>query len=310
MDVELWPRGWEGYRDEAADAYKRYILGETPRGDYGLPFQLRIAKEHGLRFVFFVESLFAREIGFGFLRETVDLITEAGQEVQLHVHPEWVTHSANPIVHTAGRFTLSEFSLEEQTLLIESALENLDRAGAQEVNAFRAGSFAANAHTLLAASKAGLGIDSSFKLGSELGPTPIAIHELEDDDRARRIIEYPLTTYEDWPGRKRHLQLTACSLGEILFILRRASQERWPSVVMLSHSAELLDAERVGPDRFAVRRFEKLCRWLTDNPEVCQTSWFNDADGRPSIGDCETIRSSVWRTAIRMGEQTIRRLKP
>jgi hypothetical protein len=306
VDVELWPSSWEKSREELPESFRRFILGETKKGKVGLPFQLRMLNDHGLRCTCFVESLFARDFGVEPLRDIVCLIDGGGQDIQLHAHPEWITHSARPVLETRGRYLLSQFNADEQLLLIETALEQLRAAGAPAVTAFRAGSFAANADTLEDVTRAGLTVDSSLKLGSELARSPIA--EYRSSGPARRLLEYPLSTYEDWPGRMRHLQLTACSFDEIVFVLESARRDDWEAVVLLSHSAELIDRARFLPDRIVVRRFEKLCGWLADRRQEYVTSGLGMDDGGTGRGVvASTLRSTRWRTLGRIAEQALRK---
>lgn len=304
VDVEWWPRSWDNYRSEFRDCFRRYIFGETGRGDYGLPFQLRLANEHGLRFTFFVESLFACEFGLGPLRDIVDLIVDAGQDVQLHAHPEWIRHSPHPIFSTDGRYTFREFTADEQYRLIETARERLCEAGAKDAMAFRAGSFAANSDTLAAVSRNHLKVDSSFELGDGLARAPILEYE---PAHSPSIVEYPLATYHDWPGRSRHLQLTACSFSELVFVLEAAKRNRWGAAVLLSHSAELLNRDRSALDRTVLRRFEKLCRWLADRRDAYVTGGLGDVGGpRSATTKWTPIQSPRRLTCLRMGEQAMR----
>ena len=160
------------------------------------------------------------------------------------------------------------FDENEQFRLIEAGLANLDRAGAQKVRAFRAGSFASNRDTLAAVGHSGLALDSSFRLRiPDSGKRPLIF------DRCvtlNGVKEYPLATYEDWPGHLRHVQITACSATEFEFVFEQARAQHWDALVVLSHSAELLNADRSRPDRLVVRRFERICRFLADHRPLCQ----------------------------------------
>ena len=153
VDVELWPTSWQSYRQDFPQAFRRFILGETSRGDIGLPFQLRMFKEYGLSATFFVESLFSCEFGIEPLRDIVQLIQDSGQDIALHAHPEWMTHSSRPIFETRGRYLFFQFTAQEQLRLIETALRQLTGVGVPAVKAFRAGSFAANEDTLAAVAR-------------------------------------------------------------------------------------------------------------------------------------------------------------
>ena len=98
VDVEVWCDGWDNIDTKFPDAFQRYIYGATSRGDYGLPYQLNQLGEHGLIGVFFVEPLFSTRFGSAPLAEIVGLVREAGHEIQLHLHTEWVDESKEPLL--------------------------------------------------------------------------------------------------------------------------------------------------------------------------------------------------------------------
>jgi hypothetical protein len=273
-----------------------------------LPYQLRVARDYGLRFVFFVEALFACEFGLTPLSEIVHMIREAGQEVQLHAHPEWVRHSTNPLFDTGDRYVFRQFSEEEQLRLIEVARSNLSAAGAGEVNAFRAGSFAADHRTLRAVNRAGLEVDSSLKLGTTLGN---GFGLVDRCCRIDGVKEYPLSVFEDWPGHRRHLQIGSCSSRELAHVIRRARHQGWKSVVVLSHSVEMMNRHRTGPDEIVRRRFERFCQFLADSAAEVKTSWFSSEQGSPfPDAPMASVQSPRWSTVLRQGEQALRRLLP
>ena len=55
-----------------------------------IPFHGTTTGHHGLKGVFCVEPLFATRLGLARLQKMVGLIQDAGHEVQLHLHTEWV----------------------------------------------------------------------------------------------------------------------------------------------------------------------------------------------------------------------------
>ena len=55
----------------------------------GVPHQLRLLAEHALKACFFVDPMPALVHGLDPVRRMVEPILEAGQEVQLHLHPFW-----------------------------------------------------------------------------------------------------------------------------------------------------------------------------------------------------------------------------
>jgi hypothetical protein len=87
--LEIWPGSWNNIDARFPEAFRRYVYGDTPQGQYALPMTLEILRDHGLRGIFFVEPLFSARFGLGPLQEFVSLIQEGGQDVQMHLHPEW-----------------------------------------------------------------------------------------------------------------------------------------------------------------------------------------------------------------------------
>ena len=161
VDTEVYPLlpGWRG--ENLRRDIQRDIYGETTKGNFGISYQLEVLNRHGIKAVFFIESLFALAVGIEPLAEMVRKITKAGHEVQLHLHPEWLSWMNKPPVPACGRQQIREFSLDEQTELIRIGIANLQAAGACGVSAFRAGDYAANNDTLIALAK-------WFEMGLEL----------------------------------------------------------------------------------------------------------------------------------------------
>ena len=98
IDTEIWPHspGWPvkplpSDKCDFTEEIAAYIYGTTPKGDFGLPYQTRQFKEHGLKANYFVETLFSERSGDSTLTDVVNLIQNHGHEVQLHLHTEWLS---------------------------------------------------------------------------------------------------------------------------------------------------------------------------------------------------------------------------
>ena len=153
FDVEVWCNGWESIEADFPDSFERYVFGHSRRDGYALPRTLDTLARHGLKGIFFAEPLFAARFGVEHLATIVRFIEDAGQEVQLHLHPEW-TDEARPALlpgTTGKRQHLTSYSLAEQQTLIAHGLRLLREAGCKPPVAFRAGSFACNPDTFAAA---------------------------------------------------------------------------------------------------------------------------------------------------------------
>ncbi|WP_440997103.1 polysaccharide deacetylase family protein [Arhodomonas sp. SL1] len=276
VDVEIWPPAWNASRDEVTDAFRRYIHGVGAPRDYGLGYQLRALADHGLKGVFFVEPLFASVLGRTALEEVVGIIREAGQDLQLHLHPEWLGRAGLSELPGPYRLALRELDVDGQRWLLGLGRDWLERAGASPIRALRAGSFGGDANTLRALAYHGLGLDASHSAAGPWGPLAPSIAE-DVHQTAHGPVELPLTTYSDFLGRRRPLQLGSSGFSEMCSVLHRCAESGRRSAVMLSHSAELLDARRQRPSGAVVRRLHRLCAFLDRHREAFPTGWTGDA---------------------------------
>ena len=307
VDTEIWCDGWNNIDAKFPDAFNKYIYGKTSGGDYGLPFQLELLKQHNLKAVFFVEPLFATRFGMNALQEIVDLIGEYGQSIELHLHTEWIDESRQPIFPhiKEKREHIKDFDLQQQSELIALGKHLLHRTGCNSIHAFRAGSFGANDNTLKAVALNNINIDSSYNYCMD--ECEISVFEdIQQSVQTQEIIEAPMTTFIDGMQRRRHVQLTACSYAELKASLHQAHQRGLNSYIFLSHSAELLKPTVNKYDRIAVRRFEKFCRFLADNKNLFRTCSFEDMRLESAQKDIMPLQIGQLPTIQRYYEQSLR----
>ena len=294
IDTELFL----GRYRHGSDWHENFALSVEPAG-VGLSYQLGRLARHGLKAVFFVDPMPALVYGIDPIRAMVEPILAAGQEIQLHLHPAWhgLAHGEPP------ESDLSALSAERQRELIAIARHLLRDSGAPEPIAFRAGSFAANLHTLEALASLGIGYDSSHN-GSH-HPLPSAL-PLDPRQLAPAllecVVELPVTQIEEKQGL-RHLQLCAVSFEEMRDALLHAQEQRHPVVNIVSHSFELAtrDGKRANP--VARSRFEKLCQFLDENREILPTAHFSELDSLPLEAQAEPMPPKTLRKVARMVEQ-------
>lgn len=308
VDVEIWPQRWDLDPGNFSRYFDTYIIGKTASGGFGLPFQLGLLAEHGLKAVFFVEPLFAFEFGMQPLREIVSMIRGFGQEVQPHLHTEWVGKMTHSILPGRVGINMRQFSKDEQTFLIAKGLENLRSCGVEAPCAFRAGSFGANRDTLRAVAKNGLKIDSSYNLASQHGA--FLEDELWQPGLFDGVKEFPVTVYGDILGRRKHAQINTTSYREFAHILQQAHARRWHSSVIFWHSAELLNESRSRRDPVAISRLEKLCRYLADRRTILETRWFSEmlSEDLPAFGTLGPLSPTPLDSIAKYGEQLVRKV--
>ncbi len=310
VDVEVWCEDWLKLDAQFPAAFDRYVYGRTARGDYGLPYQLRLLNEHGLKACFFVEPLFSLRFGESYLREIVALIQGAGQEVQLHLHPEWVDEIEPSPLPMAGvkRPLLRQFTLDEQLHLIALGKRLLEQAGVNQVKAFRAGSFGFNADTLTALVANGIAIDASYNAtmfgpDSGVGGGQTLLGPISVDG----VLELPMAVYRDGLGRLRHVQMGATSWSEMERLLWQAAEQAWPAFVILSHNFELMNQAKNAPDPVVVDRMQRLCAFLEKHRDRFGTPRLGDAGMPRQPAPLQPLSASVLNSLGRIAEQAGRR---
>lgn len=269
----------------------------------GVAYQLRMLARWGLKATFFVDPMPAVIYGLAPFRTLVAAIQAAGQEVQLHIHPNWAGASLTDRSAHA-RFDLTGYSAREQCDLIAGARDLLMAAGAPSPVAFRAGSYAANDDTLDALAALGITYDSSHN-GAE-DPTSSALslprRQIAPVEH-RGVIEVPVTLIEDRGGTLRHFQLCALSVSEMRAALDHARRERHAAVTIVSHGFELANRAGTRANGIHVRRFEVLCRMLAERRAAMPTTHFADWP-EPPLGQRDVpLGPNMLRTRWRQAEQ-------
>lgn len=269
----------------------------------GIAHQLATLRRHGLKATFFVDPMPTMVFGLDAIRPVIEAILAAGQEVQLHLHPNWSGARADDAGERYARFNLIEYSLDEQRALLSGARDLLKACGAPEPCAFRAGSYAANDDTLTALAELGFAYDSSHNGADAPWPSAIGLDRRQIAPVSRNnVTEVPVTLIEDTPGSLRHFQICAVSRGEMRAALDHAIDRRHAAVTIVGHSFELANRAGTRANRIHVTRFEALCAMLADAPSTLQTTHFRD---RPTFaaGEAVLLGPSVLRTRWRQAEQ-------
>lgn len=302
VDTELMWRHHAAGLDIAAIAERSL----EPAG-VGIGYQLKMLAEHGLKATFFVDPMPAVAYGIEPIRRVVDAILDAGQEVQLHLHPNWAAASGSDR-KAAASFELIDFTLEEQRELIRAAADLLVAAGAPRPIAFRSGSYSASDDTLAALAEIGIRYDSSHN-GSE-HPWPSAIglpvRQIAPVEH-RGVIEVPVTLIEDKPGHLRHFQICALSTAEMRDALDHAVRHGHAATTIVSHGFELANRSGTRANSVHVARFEALCRMLAERRGGMVTTHFADLDaggaGLPLGREDTPLGPSLIRTGLRQAQQ-------
>uniref|UniRef100_UPI0035CBDC88 polysaccharide deacetylase n=1 Tax=uncultured Sphingomonas sp. TaxID=158754 RepID=UPI0035CBDC88 len=272
VDTELmWRHHIDGLT--GAEIFARSL---EPAG-VGVTYQLETLARYGLKACFFVDPLPALTFGLAPVRAVVETILEAGQEVQLHLHPNWTGAVSGDKGARASRFEMIEYSQAEQHDLIVGATELLVAAGAPHPIAFRAGSYSANDNTLRALATLGFRYDASHNGSEHPWPSAIDLPERQIAPlRHKGLIEVPVTVIEERPGALRNFQICALSVGEMRAALDHAQAFDHAAVTIISHGFELANRAGTRPNAVHVRRFDALCSLLAERADAMPTVHFAD----------------------------------
>ncbi len=290
--------------------FARCLACETPSGPVGIHYQMDVLDRHGLKAVFFVDPMPALLWGDAAVARIVEPIMARGHDVQLHLHTEWLALAdGNPLPPGRAGRNLSDFTGDEQEVLIGWAAEQLVAAGAPYPLAFRAGNYGANDDTLAALTRLGIAFDSSFAPALIGGDCRIGLGPENLLPVSRKgVREVPISAIATRRGL-RHAQLTALSSRELKAAIRHAREQDWRAFALVSHSFEMMNRDRAIANRLVKRRFEALCLWLAEEPGVT-TGTFSDewvrerlAGQRPLSGRAKALPASRMRELGRMAEQ-------
>ena len=279
-----------------------YARSIEPAG-VGLGFQLDLLRRHGLKACFFVDPMPAMLWGLEPFRRMVGRILEAGQEVQLHLHPNWTGAQPGDGGAAHARFELIDYDLDEQRDLLSGAAELLVAAGAPQPIAFRAGSYAANDDTLAALAQLGFVYDSSHNGAHVPWPSQIGLPACQISPVWRGVIEVPVTVIEDAPGSLRTFQLCALSAAEARDALEHAADNGHAALTIVSHGFELANRAGTRANAVHVRRFERLCEMLGERRDATPTCHFADRPRLALDRDDRPLAPNILRTRWRQAEQ-------
>jgi hypothetical protein len=313
FDIEVWCNGWDDLDRSFPGSFERYVYGHSAHGDYALPQTLAILNRHGLKGVFFVEPLFATRFGTEHLDTIVRLIRGAGQEVQLHLHPEWTDEATHPLIENCDtkRQHLSYYTLDEQAALIGHGKRMLESAGSGPINAFRSGSFAANSDTFKALHRNQIFLDTSLNRCYDVSaPELRSAHSFDQAFETEGVTTFPVTVMKDGFGNDRHAQVGACSFGEMRGALLSAQRAVHRDFVVVSHNFEMLKPATSSPDWVVVKRFEQLCSFLAANSQLfCVRGFGADLVSPAELNQpLSPPKATLFATSRRYAEQLQRRL--
>lgn len=268
---------------------EKTILGRIGENTYGIPLIMDIADSFRIQLTFFLESINKYYFGDHESGKVCRYIIDRGHDIQLHIHPNYLSFSNLDSSKKRYSDLIGDYSLPQQKELLEEGISLLIRNGAKRILAFRAGSFGANRETLLALKKTGFLMDSSYNQAYLGFPCLFDDMKLNDVSQVNGIVEFPITNFiESSKLRTRRfmpLDLNGVSFGEIKYVLNEAKRLSMCSVTIILHSFSFVKAydvqyKKTRPRFHVIRRFQKLCRFLSENRNDFETMNFGSLDSQ------------------------------
>lgn len=255
---------------------ERRVYGRVEGREYGIGLIMDIADRYGIPLTFFVEVLNKHYFGEGETREVCQYILGRGHDVQLHLHPNYLTFKTAEPGRKYRPDNMSAYDLAEQCVLVGEGLELLTRYCGRPPVAFRAGNYGADGNTLKALKAHGMLIDSSYNAAFPQPSRRLCAAPLNDAAQLGGIWELPITNFvEALPLRERRLKpldVNGVSFAEMRTVLEKALAGEGPAhMTFILHSFSFLRAldvqyRRCRVRHYVVERFEALCRYLAGLP--------------------------------------------
>jgi hypothetical protein len=215
------------------------------------------------------------------------------------LHPNYLRFTRSDADTKPFSDLIGEHGLPEQRRLLAEGKNVLVCNGVQRVIAFRAGCFGASRDTLQALKELGFLIDSSYNQAYLGRPCLLEDMEINDIHRIGDITEFPITNFIECAKLRRKrfmpLDVNGVSFEEMEFVLNQAKAGRPYNITIILHSFSFIKPydvqyNKVKPRWHVIRRFKKLCRFLSENSDGFEVKTFGSLDTKQLS---EMIRRSV-----------------
>ncbi|BBU69623.1 hypothetical protein [Fluviibacter phosphoraccumulans] len=295
VDVEALPKR------ASDDHVRRLMWGEQPGGRAGVREISALGKEFDLTHTFYVDycGAFARKPE---IDEVVKWLVQAGEDVQLHTHPEylpaefWAEHGfeANPRMP-------NEYSSEKAAFAMKYFSDLLAQAKGEPVLGFRAGSFRWNAGMLEALAKAGIRLSSNNSVISRnQGKCVYSEPTCYPFQWSNGVLEAPMTEKQFFPafhkalwGRMQYPFSEHFNKPFMRLLRPLGAGGQGSFQVMLLHSWSLLYWDEndyaTYRDGQRIEGYRKLLKKVAKDYDVITVPEFLDLQARGAFGDLKTV---------------------
>ncbi|WP_299616380.1 hypothetical protein [Pelagibius sp.] len=290
------------------------VAGEVAGRSEALGFMISTLGRHGLRATFFVETLHTAYFPPASMGRYVEQLQAAGQDVQLHLHPSWLSFE-NGRLAVGEKVTdhCSELGRERLVEVIRRGCEQIASWTGRRPTGMRTGNFSTAFSVFEAMNDAGLENASNICL-AVYQPPEEKLWLSGGSHRLAGIRELPVTCFTDsgpvGRGRLRPLQVTALSADEMIALLQQAHDGQRGVVVIVTHPFEYLKKRDfrfrgLKANRLVQGRLERLCAFLAANDDRFDVVSLEEAAQDTEAENAPPLKGHALRAALRAAANVV-----
>lgn len=252
------------------------VYGRVNGREEALGFLLETFNRYQIRATFFVECANYFYFGDEPMQTVVHRLQAATQDIQLHIHPVWLSFNQNPEFGLFPRHDdCSGREFDELKRAFAACIGIFERWVGHRPLAIRTGSMRVDETVYRVMQDLGVPLGSNIAMGIFPPQAPQLRHD-SGRHNIHGVMELPIFTYQDsaFAGRKhmKSLQITSCSWPEMKYILWQARKLGIENIVVLTHPSEFIKKSdfqyrRLIRNRINQRRLEQLCAFIGAHPD-------------------------------------------
>lgn len=312
IDTEFSAGGfWENPNAKPVGPQAVYL--EVEGRSQGLGFLLDTFRRYGVTGTFFIESLHVLCFGYEPMGGIAREIRNAGQDVQMHLHPMWLAFEQRDDPH---RFMRGDSMAGRDKAFLhrvfDVAEETFRRWGLAPPVAVRNGNLHADLTVYEVMGERGLRLASH--IGLAIFRPPERMLQLASGRHwVNGVLEVPVLSYTDYSMRgrphRKTLTIMGSSFDETVHLLEAAHARNAEQVVILTHAHEFIKSRdlgfrRIRPHAVNQERLTRLCQYLDDNRDKFETPGFADCApswlAGPGSENDDTYTVPLWPAFKRM----------
>lgn len=258
------------------------VYGQNKGKAEGLGFILDAFSRYNIDGTFFVEVANINYFGTSPIKSVVQDIQDANQDVQLHIHPVWMSFSGEG---GDGRYPRQDDCAGQDYEYLRdvfcSCVETFKEVTGTSPIALRTGNLRSDLNTYKVIRELGIPLTSNVALGV-CKPLDEELCCYSGRHTIEGVTELPVTTYQAHGpfGKKKlkSLQITSCSWPEIKHILLKARKSGIEQIVILTHPFEFFKSSdnqctETIRNRVNQERLTKLCAFIEENEGFTSTNF-------------------------------------